>query len=75
MRYIQAVVFLALLATIGIFAVQNRDAISVNFLTWSLYQPVAIVTVAAYTLGMLSGWTVLAIARRSFHRATEHPRA
>ena len=65
MRYIQAVVFLAFLATIGIFAIQNRDVITVNFLTWNLSQPVAIVTVAVYILGMLSGWTVLAFARGS----------
>jgi lipopolysaccharide assembly protein A len=72
MRYIQAVVFLAFLVTIGIFAVQNRDVITVNFLTWNLSQPVAIVTVAVYVLGMLSGWTVLAFARGSFRRVTQH---
>ncbi len=54
---------MAFLVTIGIFAVQNRDVITVNFLTWNLSQPVAIVTVAVYVLGMLSGWTVLAFAR------------
>ena len=59
MRFIQAVIFLAFVVTIGIFAVQNRDVITVNFLAWNLSQPVAIVTVAVYILGMLSGWTVL----------------
>lgn len=63
MRYIQAVIFLAFLVTIGIFAVQNRNVITVNFLSWNLSQPVAIVTVAVYVLGMLSGWTVLSFAR------------
>ncbi len=62
MRFIQAVIFLAFLVTIGIFAVQNRNVITVNFLTWNLSQPVAIVTVAVYVLGMLSGWTVLTLA-------------
>ena len=74
MRFIQAVVFLVFLAAIGIFAVQNRDVITVNFLTWNLSQPVAIVTVAVYILGMLSGWTVLTFARGAFRRATAHPR-
>jgi putative membrane protein len=74
MRFIQAVSFLVFLVTIGIFAVQNRDVITVNFLAWDLSQPVAIVTVAVYVLGMLSGWTVLAIARGTFRRATAPPR-
>jgi uncharacterized integral membrane protein len=73
MRYIQAVVFLAFLVTIGTFAIQNRDVITVNFLTWNLSQSVAIVTGAVYILGMLSGWAVLAFARGSFRRVTQHP--
>ena len=74
MRFIQAVIFLVFLVAIGIFAVQNRDVITVNFLTWNLSQPVAIVTVAVYILGMLSGWTVLTFARGTFRRATAPPR-
>jgi putative membrane protein len=74
MRFIQAVIFLAFLVTIGIFAVQNRNVITVNFLTWNLSQPVAIVTVAVYILGMLSGWTVLTFARGSIRRVSERPR-
>ena len=74
MRFIQAVIFLAFLVTIGIFAVQNRDVITVNFLSWNLSQPVAIVTVAVYILGMLSGWTVMTFARGVFRRATSRPR-
>lgn len=73
MRYVQAVVFLALLATIGIFAIQNMGVVTVNFLTWNISQPVAIVSVAVYLLGMLSGWSILAFARRSFRRATQPP--
>lgn len=74
MRFIQAAFFLALLITIGIFAVQNRDVITVNILAWSLSQPIAIVTLAAYILGMLSGWTVLTFARGTFRGATARPR-
>jgi putative membrane protein len=74
MRFIQAAIFLALLATIGVFAIQNRDVITVNFLAWSLSQPVAIVTIAVYILGMLSGWTVMSFAQRTFRGATARPR-
>ena len=74
MRYIQAVILLVFLAAIGVFAVQNRDIITVRFLTWNLSEPVALVTVVVYFLGMLSGWTVVAFVRRSVRRITEHPR-
>ncbi len=74
MRYIQAVIFLIFLAAIGVFAVQNRDIITVRFLTWNRSEPVALVTVVVYFLGMLSGWTVVAFVRGSLRRITEHPR-
>ncbi len=74
MRYIQAVILLVFLAAIGVFAVQNRDIITVRFLTWNLSEPVALVTVVVYFLGMLSGWTVVAFVRGSLRRITEHPR-
>jgi lipopolysaccharide assembly protein A len=74
MRYIQPVILLVFLAAIGVFAVQNRDVITVRFLTWNLSQPVAFVTVVVYLLGMLSGWTVVAFVRGSLRRIAEHPR-
>jgi len=73
MRFIQAVVFLAFLLVIGVFAAQNTGVVTVNFLAWNLAQPVALVTVAVYVLGMLSGWTVLAFMRGSLRRVTQHP--
>ena len=72
MRYIQAFVFLAFLVAIGVFAAQNTGLITVSFLAWNVTQPVALLTVAVYVLGMLSGWTVLAfmlIARPQVVRA------
>ncbi len=73
MRYLQAIVFLAFLAAVGIFAAQNTSLITVRFLNWSVSQPVAILTVAVYVLGMLSGWTVVAFMRRSIREVRQHP--
>ena len=73
MRYLQAFLFLAFLAAIGVFAAQNTGIITVNFLTWNVVQPVALLTVAIYVLGMLSGWTVLAFIRGSFRQVTHRP--
>ena len=74
MRYFQAVILLVFLAAIGIFAVQNRDVMTVNFLTWHLSEPVALLTVVVYVIGMLSGWAVVAFVKGSLHRISEHPR-
>jgi len=73
MRFLQAVVFLALLLMIGVFAAQNTGVVTVNFLSWNLQQPVALLAVAVYVVGMLSGWTVLAFMRRSLRQVTQHP--
>jgi lipopolysaccharide assembly protein A len=70
MRYMQAVVYLSFLVAIGVFAAQNTGAITVNFLTWNVSQPVALLTVAVYFLGTLSGWTVLAFMRGAFRQVT-----
>jgi lipopolysaccharide assembly protein A len=71
MRYMQAVVFLAFLVAIGVFAAQNTGVVTVSFLTWNVSQPVALLSVAVYFLGMVSGWTVLAFMRGSFHKVTQ----
>jgi uncharacterized integral membrane protein len=73
MRYFQAFLFLAFLFVIGVFAFQNRDVVTVNFLSWNLSQPVAILSVILYVLGMLSGWTVVAFLKRSYRGATTNP--
>jgi uncharacterized integral membrane protein len=65
MRFIQAVIFLAFLCAVGLFAIQNTNAITVNFWNWKITNSVAILAVAAYALGMLSGWTVVAFVSRS----------
>ncbi|APW59100.1 lipopolysaccharide assembly protein LapA domain-containing protein [Paludisphaera borealis] len=73
MRYIQAVVLLAFLGAVGLFAVQNTEAITVTFWTWRATGPVALLAIGAYFLGMLSGWTVVSFFRRSLHKVSERP--
>jgi lipopolysaccharide assembly protein A len=73
-RILQAILFLAFLGAVGLFAVQNTRTITVDFWKWELTGPVAIVIVAVYLLGMLSGWTVVAFVRRSLRKVGEQPR-
>jgi putative membrane protein len=71
MRFIQAVVFLVLLGVIIIFAVQNSQIVTVQFLNWSVNSPIALMSVVVYLLGMLSGWTVVGFMGRSVRRVAE----
>ena len=71
MRFVQAVILLAFLGAVGIFAVQNTEPITVNFWTWRTTGPVALLTIAVYLVGMLSGWTVVSFFTRSLQRVSE----
>ncbi len=73
MRVIQAILFLVFLGAVGLFAVQNREVITVGFWDWKISGSVALLAIAAYALGMLSGWTVVAFVRRSLRKVREHP--
>jgi uncharacterized integral membrane protein len=74
MRFIQGVLLLIFLGAVAIFAFQNNQTITVSFLNWRTPYPisVALLSVAAYLLGMLSGWTVVAFLRRSIRKVSEH---
>ncbi len=70
-RLFSLLILLALAAAVGIFVYQNAGAVDVQFLSWGRSAPVAAVVGIAYGLGMLSGWAVVGIFRRSLRRVTE----
>ena len=74
MRFIQAAILLVFLAVVGMFAIQNTQSLTVQFLNWGLTSSVALLAVGIYFLGMLSGWTVVAFKSRSIRRVTERPK-
>jgi uncharacterized integral membrane protein len=65
-RLFYLVVLLVLVAAVAVFAFQNAGPVDVRFVTWGTSAPVALVAGAAYLLGMLSGWTVVGLFRRSW---------
>ena len=73
MRVLCLLFLLAFLAAVGIFAYQNQEEIPITFLQWSATRSLALVMAAAYLLGMLSGWTVVGLLRRSIGHVTEGP--
>ena len=49
---------------IVVLFVQNIRVVEVNFLTWSLTLPLALLLVVIYVLGMVSGKSLMALLRR-----------
>jgi uncharacterized integral membrane protein len=74
MRAICFILLLLLLAAIGVFAYQNRDAVTIHYLRESISIPLALLIGGVYVAGMLTGWTVVGVLRRSIERVAESPR-
>lgn len=53
-----------------ILFVQNIRVVEINFLTWSLSLPLALLLVAIYVLGMVSGRSLRALIRHLRHRSS-----
>jgi lipopolysaccharide assembly protein A len=74
MRWVYLAFLLAFLAVVGLFAWQNMQEVTLVFAGQSVTTSVALVVGVAYVLGMLSGWTVVGLLRRSISRVAAQPR-
>ena len=72
MRMIYFLILLFFLAAIGVFALQNQEAIILQYLGRSVSCPPSLLIAIVYVLGMVSGWTVVGLIQRSLRRVTEH---
>jgi uncharacterized integral membrane protein len=66
MRYVTGSVAVLLLVAIVIFSFQNRTAVDVSFLMWSVSIPKVFLILGTYLLGMVSGWGLLEVVKRAF---------
>ena len=73
MRMFYMFFLIVFLAAVGAFAIFNHQEVTVRFFDWSWTTNLAILAGAAYLLGMLSGWTVVGMIRKSLHRVTDRP--
>ena len=74
MRVIYLLTLLVLLGAIGVFALQNRETIVLQYLDRNVSCPLALLIVIVYLLDMVSGWTVIAFVRHSLRRVSEPAR-
>ncbi|MDA8697342.1 LapA family protein [Rhodopirellula sp.] len=56
-------------AAITIFAIQNRETISVNFLTASVQIPKVAVIMGSYVLGMVTGWGLFGLIKHAIKKS------
>ena len=74
MRALYLIVLLAFAGAVGAFAYYNRQEVSLRFFDWSLTASLAAVAGVAYLLGMLTGWSIVGLLRRSMERVTDRGR-
>ena len=65
MHYVTTTLAAIALIAVVVFSVQNLEAIDVSFLTWSISMSKVIVILGSYLLGMVTGWGLVSLIKRS----------
>jgi uncharacterized integral membrane protein len=73
MRFFYIALLVAFAAVVLIFSIQNRETVTVTFLSWSTTLPRFVVVIGAYLLGMASGGSVAGFIRHSVEGARRKP--
>jgi uncharacterized integral membrane protein len=66
MRYVTGTLAVVLLVAIVVFSIQNRSAVDVSFLIWSVSIPKVFLILGTYLLGMVSGLGFIELVKRAF---------
>jgi lipopolysaccharide assembly protein A len=69
MRWVYLAVVVLFVAAMIVFAIQNREAVTMAFLGFSIRAPLALLATGVYILGAITGGSLLALLRRSVQRA------
>jgi lipopolysaccharide assembly protein A len=73
MRLVCFLFLVAFAGGAGLLAYQNQQEVRLAFLNYSVTTIVPILVGLTYLAGMLSGWTVVGVLRRSFRRVVSEP--
>jgi len=65
MRWVHLAIVLLFAFVIVVFAFQNFETVSLDFLGFSIRAPLALAVVVIYLLGMATGGSLLSLLRRS----------
>lgn len=75
MRFLSGLFLIALVGGLGYLAYMNNRTAEVDAWTWRLDVPLPVLVAAVYALGMVSGWWLVGLTKRSWQRMTEPDRA
>ncbi|QJW97830.1 DUF1049 domain-containing protein [Frigoriglobus tundricola] len=75
MRFLSGLFLLALVVALGLLSYENNRDTVLYAWTWRADVPLPLLVVAVYVLGMLSGWWLVGMTKRSWQRLTEPDRA
>jgi uncharacterized integral membrane protein len=68
MRVLSFLFLLTFVVVVGLFAWQNLGDVTLRFFDWQATVSLAVLIAAVYIIGMLSGWSVFGMLRRSVRR-------
>ena len=71
MRVFYTLILLVFLGATAIFALQNREMVTIQYLDRSVSCELSLLIGIVYLLGMLTGWTIVGLLRRSIHRVSQ----
>jgi uncharacterized integral membrane protein len=66
MRYVTGAIAVLLCLLVLVFSFQNREAVNVSFLSWSMSLPKIFLILGTYVLGMATGTGLVAMLKRAF---------
>ena len=69
MRWLYIGIIFVLAAVTLVFAMENMEIVSLDFVWFSVRTPLAFLVVAVYVIGMITGSTVWGLIRRSVRGA------
>jgi uncharacterized membrane protein YciS (DUF1049 family) len=71
MRLICLLILVVAVVAVVLFAMENTQEVELHFWQYTYTTTIAKLVGAAYVLGMISGWTIVGVLRRSWNRVTE----
>ena len=74
MRFVYLLILLLALAALVVFAAQNNQTVTLQYFNWSITCALPLLIAIVYLLGMVSGWTVIGLLRRSLRGVAERPK-
>jgi uncharacterized integral membrane protein len=73
MRWVYLTLIILLAAATLVFILQNREAVTMAFLGFSIRAPLAILIAAVYVIGAVTGSSLFALLRRSYRGSQRNP--